>query len=375
MFGKLKKAEEAKDIVSCLADCLWAKRFGVLCPTKRKPRIEDIGYSVVDIVNKHREWKPNNRHPLSERINNFFDRPREKATSEVTFLPSSEIDPLTTLVRGNNTTSQLPPLATVVTDSVVPLVHILDVTETQADKLAQMLYFLLYMLVPVDERTLGPYNLSLTLRELVYWLWPKVRNGEQRYRRWHLDELRKLLHIIHNMRVVPRKDPDKQEHSLITVYQIPTTTTSLDAFIGLQLRCPPGSGQGARVLRSVMDRLTSDYYTFRTFVRLNYFWDGQRWKQGLEYISSEVPSASDSTKLIKNTDTNKVPALTDTDLIHMTNGHNISPDVLASRRRRYNYRERSKHALKMLVEAGDIHIEETEEGKRILPTWNDKLKL
>ena len=139
--------------------------------------------------------------------------------------------------------------------------------------IALRLFFEALMTVPREGRDLHQSaELTVTLRELVAWLWP---NGWQRNRdlpglAWGLKDLGEL-----------RVDWERRLWNLVVARTLPTWDTKLDDPIVFHVFNLPGSDRGPSI-----DRIELRYWglksapAYRAYLRLAYLWDDIKAKRG-----------------------------------------------------------------------------------------------
>ena len=424
LAGRLEKTSDPERIVSIMSDLYHIQRYGLPCTSLRRPKLHQLPCSPEEVVEKNRIWLENKKekHGLVDIITVFFENQRLPVDkSEKTHLPFSLVN--TDAVYSENNIATLPAVARLESTSRVPVMELLDVRSGEDAKkmksynMVQQLYFNLVTSVPISERVYRRYPLVTTVRDLVFWLWPDVRDNPAKYKPSnHLKLLNKFLLMAKSLHVIPREDPERRAWQLIGVWQLPTKNTSLDAEIEIEVVCPPDSHRGPRVLRESLVKWAGHIHEWRTLVRLHYYWDLARFKHNMNYISYSVPSVlSDSLgniigqdnnfvlekgkkvkdvlhpaavplgednkpvrkgvpqAFVRNREIRRLPPLSDLEVMQLTYGHQVTQGKI-SKANAYVYRTRSRTALHNLEVNGDIRKEEVEDGTIILPPWNDKLK-
>ena len=151
-------------------------------------------------------------------------------------------------------------------------------TRGRGAPLAQRLFVEVLTAVPRAERVGGwVAEVTLSLRDLFAWCWPRWYDSEAKRMRGgydrskHLHPLRRALVEVDNLRLVV----DRMARRLIRVDDLPTERTALDETIRFHVRHLPGSDRGALIDRATARRwgLVSAA-AWRASIRLAYLWDG-----------------------------------------------------------------------------------------------------
>ena len=237
--------------------------------------------------------------------------------------------------------------------------------------LALRLWIETLLSVPLAERRRhAPIRMEIPLRELVSWLWP---NGWNRGRNW--PQLAESLTAIHSARI----PWEGGAWSAVSVANIPS---GLDYAVVLDVSLPPGSERGPMIRRDVLRRWGLDSApSYRAYLGLALLWDryGTSRNRNGEPRRIYADAPVDWKKLNGPRQLNpartRIPALDSTDILALTATPN---DARADSTRRVTLKK-GRAALRRMEAAGDIVIEELEDGLwRILepaPTRSPEAKL
>ena len=220
--------------------------------------------------------------------------------------------------------------------------------------LALRLWIETLLSVPLAERRRhGPIRMEIPLRELVSWMWP---NGWNRGR--NLPQLAESLTAIHSARI----PWEGGAWSAVSVANIPS---GLDYPIVLDVSLPPGSERGPMIRRDVLRRWGLDSApAYRAYLGLALLWDryGTSRSRGGEprriYADTPVDWKKPGGPRHMNPARTRIPALDSTDILALTATPN---DARADSTRRVTLKK-GKAALKRMEAAGDIVIEQLDDG-------------
>ena len=156
--------------------------------------------------------------------------------------------------------------------------------------LAQRLFISGLLAYPYGERQRdGSVKLTSSLRDLRDWAYPKGWT-----RKYDLPRIIKALHEVHNMRI----RWERRSWNVVQVFGMPNSETKLDDPVPLRIELPEGvSGNGAMIDVFAL-RLygTISAPKFRAWIRLAYFWDDAKIKNGGFRIFARRP------KVLRNSD-------------------------------------------------------------------------
>lgn len=237
---------------------------------------------------------------------------------------------------------------------------------------------------PFGERTsYDARKLNLTLRDFTEWLYPRGWNRTE-----CLPRIREALHNVHNIRT----RWERRIWSIVQVPALPDWDIKLNDSLPLIVQFPDGmAAHGALIDVMKLNFLGSSAPQFRSWIRLAYIWDKAKRANNGSRVYNQRPEAlrNDRGKIIDqhgnvlpnnnwnhakavwtggiedNPAANRVPVLTNVDIVHLAYDNNTELSNSAFKERL----RRGKAALLQMEKDGYIVIEKEAVDRKYRKGW------
>ena len=195
---------------------------------------------------------------------------------------------------------QLPLFAEIPDTQIVPALP-LELYEAVAGSLhpagrgapiSQRIFINALLAYPIGKRQDNAVKLTTTLRDIKTWLYP---NGNRNSHQDFIEKLREALLEVHNYRI----SWERREWHIIAVDALPTAETRLDDPLPFTIRLPEGmnASNGAMVkLHPLRHYGATSAPKFRAWIRLAYIWDKAKIRNGGLRIYATIPKVKRNEK-------------------------------------------------------------------------------
>lgn len=151
--------------------------------------------------------------------------------------------------------------------------------------ISQRIFINALLAYPIGKRQDNAVKLTTTLRDIKKWLYP---NGNRNSHQDFIEKLRKALLEVHNYRI----SWERREWHIIAVDALPTAETKLDDPLPFTIKLPEGmsAANGAMVkLHPLRHYGATSAPKFRAWIRLAYIWDKAKIRNGGYRIYATIP--------------------------------------------------------------------------------------